>query len=176
MSRNPVSRVYSRALLEAAAEADLRDQVFGEMESLGQALDSDLPSFLLSPKVSLGDRHAVVDRIFEGCSPLFLSFLRLVIRKGRASALPDMVRDFRAYADLLAGRAAGTLSTAVPVSGSLVGEIRDTISAALEKQVQLEPREDPALLGGFVARIGDRFLDASLKTRLEAIRQKMKSA
>ena len=162
MSRNPVSRVYSRALLEAAAEADLRDQVFGEMESLGQALDSDLPSFLLSPKVSLGDRHAVVDRIFEGCSPLFLSFLRLVIRKGRASALPDMVRDFRAYADLLAGRAAGTLSTAVP--------------AALEKQVQLEPREDPALLGGFVARIGDRFLDASLKTRLEAIRQKMKSA
>ncbi len=170
MSRDPISRKYSRALLEAARESDSLQAVMADVALLEEVWQTELPAFLLSPKVQLAQRLAVVEEVFASSGPLFRSFLSLVIRKGRAALLPQMMQEMREFADAEAGRVTGTLVTATEVGDSLKDEIHTTLSRMVGRQVQLEHKLDPRLLGGFVARVEDRQLDASLRTRLEQMR------
>ncbi len=171
MSRGAVARSYGRALFEAAEEAQLREQVMAEAAVLEDALRSDLFPLLLSPKVPMATRLAVVREIFAGASPLFLSFLALVIRKGRAGALPEMVLVLRDLDHEAAGRAVGELHSALPLPEELKERIRAAMSRLTGKELSLVERQDPELLGGFVARVGDRMLDMSLRTRMDQLRR-----
>jgi len=166
-----VARSYGRALFEAAAEAGLREQVMAEAKALGEALHSDLLPLLLSPKVPMATRLAVVREVFAGASPLFLSFLSLVIRKGRAGALPEMVLVLQDLDHEAAGRAVGELRSALPLPEELKERIRTAVSRMTGKELSLVEHQDPELLGGFVARVGDRMLDLSLRTRLSQLRR-----
>lgn len=171
MSRGAVARSYGRALFEAAVEAGLREQVLAETKALDEALRSELLPLLLSPKVPMGTRLAVVREIFSDASPLFLSFMSLVIRKGRAGALPEMVLVVQDLDHEAAGRALGEVRSAQPISAELLERIRVAMSRMTGKELSLVERQDPELLGGFVARVGDRMLDLSLRTRLDQLRR-----
>ena len=170
MSRDPISRKYSRALLEVARERGELESVMSEVAALEEAWKTELPAFLLSPKVQLAQRLAVVEELFASTGALFRAFLGLVIRKGRTALLPQMMQDMREFADAEAGRVTGTLVTAAEVGEPLKAEIHSALSQMLGRQVQLEHKLDPQILGGFIARIEDHQLDASLRTRLEQMR------
>lgn len=175
MSRAAVARSYGSALFEAAQEAGELPRLLTELTALESALKTELQGLLLSPRVPMDKRLAVVREIFSGASPLFLSFLVLVIRRGRAGALPEMIEVVRTRDHAAAGRAVGELSSAVPLSDELKEEIRATMSRLTGTDLQLAERLDPDLLGGFVARVGDHMLDLSLRTRLEQLRRQLKA-
>ena len=175
MSRAAVARGYGRALFEAAAEAGQLPQVLEEAGALEQALKTDLQGLLLSPKVPVAQRLAVVREIFDGASALFLSFLTLVIRKGRAGALPEMIAVLRDLDNRAAGRAVGELVTAGEISEEVREQIRATMAGLTGTELRLVARIDPELLGGFTARVGDQLLDLSLRTRLDQLRRHLRA-
>ena len=72
-------------------------------------------------------------------------------------------------ADTLANRVRATVPTAAPASSGLQAEFTAALSTATGKQVVLETKVDPTILGGMVARVGSRLFDASLRTRLETL-------
>lgn len=170
-----MGRAYGRALFEAAAEAGQLPQVLEEAGALEQTLKTDLQGLLLSPKVPVARRLAVVREVFAGASPLFLSFLSLVIRKGRAGALPEMIQTLRDLDNLAAGRAVGELVTAGEVSEAVREQIRATMAGLTGTELRLAARIDPELLGGFTARVGDQLLDCSLRTRLNQLRRHLRA-
>ncbi len=176
MSVSPISRTYAGALYELAAEEGIVEALLKDLEALSQALPGELESFLLSPKVPLARRQAVLDELFAQAHPRFLAFLQLVVRKGRAGLLAEMAEDFRLRVEASQGRIHGLLESAVDVDEDLRGELADSISKTFGKTVQLETRTRPELLGGFRVRAAGRLLDASLRTRLEALRKHMKAA
>jgi F-type H+-transporting ATPase subunit delta len=171
VSRCAVARSYGRAIFEAAREAGTGERVRAEADALAEALRTDLQPLLLSPKVPLATRLAIVAEIFAGTSPLFLSWLSLVIRKGRAGALAEMVQVLRDLEDAAAGRAVGELRTAAPLSEELGERIRGTMARLTGTELRLRQVQDPELLGGFVARVGNQLLDLSLRTRLDRLRR-----
>jgi F-type H+-transporting ATPase subunit delta len=175
MSRGAVERSYGRALFEAAREANQLPQVLEEAAALEAALATELQGLLLSPRVPMAQRLDVVDEIFSGASRLFLSWLRLVIRRGRAGALPGMVEVLRDEERRVSGKAVGELTSAVDLPESLREEIRAELGRLTGTDLQLEARRDPELLGGFVARVGDRMLDLSLRNRLNQLRRQLKA-
>jgi F-type H+-transporting ATPase subunit delta len=125
--------------------------------------------------VPLAQRLAVVGEVFAGASPLFLSFLSLVIRKGRAGALPEMVQTLRDLDRAAAGRAVGELRTATELPAALKEEIRRTMSRLTGRELELSETRDPELLGGFTARVGDQLLDLSLRRRLDQLRRHLQA-
>jgi F-type H+-transporting ATPase subunit delta len=175
MSKGAVARSYGRALFEAAREAGILPRVLDEAAALEQAWRTELPDLLLSPKVPLARRLEVVREVFAGASPLFLSFLELVIRKGRAGALPEMTAVLRQLDHQAAGRAMGRLESAVPLPEPLQEEIRVLMARLTGREPTLAARVDPELLGGFTARVGDQLLDLSLRTRLERLRRHLRA-
>jgi len=176
VSGGAVARSYGRALYEAAAAAGDLPRVLVEAAALEQALATELPSLLLSPRVPMATRLAVVREVFAGASPLFLAFLELVIRKGRAGALGGMIQVLRDLDHAAAGRAVGELAVAGDIPEALAEEIRAVMARLTGTDLRLTRRRDPELLGGFVARVGDRMLDLSLRTRLEHLRRHLRSA
>jgi len=175
VSRGAVERSYGRALFEAARDAGQLPAVLEAATALEAALGTELQGLLLSPRVPMAQRLAVVDGIFADAGPLFLSWLRLVIRRGRAGALPGMVEVLREEERRAAGKAVGELRSAVDLPEGLREEIRATLGALTGTDLRLEARRDPELLGGFVARVGDRMLDLSLRSRLDQLRRQLKA-
>lgn len=176
MSRDAVSRSYATALFEASRDAGALDRLRDELGALESAWDSDLQPFLLSPKAPMAARLSVLDEVFADASDLLRSFLRHVVRKGRAGHLPAMIEELRELDRKASGRAVARLDTATEVDGQVQEQIRDHMADLMELKLDLEARQDPAILGGFVVRVGDRMLDASLKTRLEALRKQLKAS
>ncbi len=81
-----------------------------------------------------------------------------------------MVAHYRRLADRASGVVRAEVTTAIPVDETTVARIKGTLSERLGGAVETTVRQDPGILGGLVVRIGDRVVDASLRTRLQQLR------
>ncbi len=174
MIEGSLARRYAKAILELAQESSSVDAVGAQLDALVElclANDSQLLGAMGNPGFTAVERRGVLEAVLPkvGAGPLFSNFVRLVADKDRFAALPDIAREYRALADTLANRVRATVTTAAPASSGLQAEITAALSTATGKQVVLETKVDPTILGGMVARVGSRLFDASLRTRLETL-------
>ena len=174
MIEGSLARRYAKALLSLAAESGQSD-AFGaqldEVVRLSSQEGGNLLDVMSNPSFTPAERHQVLETVLPrlGLEPVVANFVRLVLDKDRFGALPDIAREYRALADVAANRVRATVTTAFPASTALQAEIAQSLASATGKTVLVETKVDPGLLGGLVARVGDRVFDASLRTRLEQI-------
>jgi len=117
--------------------------------------------------------------IFQSLSgPLRLSsvtvdFVNLLIDRERINHLPVIAQCYSDLSDELANRIRATLKTAKPLSSSRVREIQNQLEASVSKKIILAVQEEPALIGGVVAKIGNLIYDGSLKTQLSRMKENL---
>ncbi len=87
--------------------------------------------------------------------------------------LPEMVRAYREMEDEDKGQARAEVRTAAPLTDAEKLELTRRLEGALGKRILLEEREDPALLGGFVAQVGSYIVDGSLDGQLARMRDRL---
>jgi len=172
MTEGSIPRRYAKALFELAQEASAIDRVGEQLDAvveLARANDGQVLSVMSNPGFTASERRAVLDLVLPrlGLASLVQNFVRLVLDKDRFEALPDVAREYRALADAAANRVRATVTTASAASPALRAKITRSLSASTGKDVVVEMKVDPALLGGMVARVGSKLYDASLRTRLE---------
>lgn len=169
MTRHPVARVYTEALYEIAREKSMVEEAGGELEQVRDLLEkeSQFSLFLDSPLLETKTKLDLLHRALSGnVSDLILDFMSLLLEKGRFGALPSIAEAYREIADAHAGRSRVQVTSAKPLSDALRQEIRTTVSRALGREIVLQDRVEPALVGGAVITIGDTVYDGSLATRL----------
>ena len=169
-----VARRYAKALLELAREADQLDRILGDItrfEELCASGDGRLGDVLTNPLFTHAERSAMLEQIVPrfGLHPTTQNFLRLLVDKDRMAALPGIVREYRALADLAANRVRATVTTASPLDPATFADVQHALDKATGKNVVIETAVDPSLLGGIVARVGSIVYDASLRTRLDRL-------
>ncbi|HMV69794.1 MAG TPA: ATP synthase F1 subunit delta [Myxococcota bacterium] len=172
------ARRYARALVELAVESEAEEIVLGELQRLVANLAGDgreLRHVLCSPVFSAEERAAVLGVILPrlGVGRVTASFLRLLSDRGRFGVIDEVLRLYTAAMDERAGRVRVHVSTTEPLSPQMEHAIRVTFERATGKQVVLDASIDASLIGGMVARLGDRVFDASLRTRLDDLRRKL---
>ena len=171
-----VARVYAESLLDAAAESNQTDQVLEEFAELIDGVLGAAPQFeayLVSGAAS-GKKAEVIRRAFDGrASDLFRNFL-LVLNAHRRL---DLMRGIREVATELhaerAGRMRVLVTSAVPLTDDQRERLRQELRARYRKEPVLTARVEPDLLGGLVVRVGDWVYDASVRARLETVRQQI---
>ncbi|MSQ00299.1 MAG: ATP synthase F1 subunit delta [Myxococcales bacterium] len=174
MIEGSLARRYAKALLALGQEEGNADTLGEQLDAFVafiQRDDGQLLGVMSHPGLTPSERKAVLEALLPklGLLPTLVSFVRLVLDKNRFIALPDMAREYGALADLAAGRVRATVTTSVAASASLKKQIAASLAAATGKQVVLELKVDPSLLGGMVAHVGSRVYDASLRTRLDSL-------
>jgi F-type H+-transporting ATPase subunit delta len=169
---------YATALFELALEENALDQVEQDLNRFNQALDAveDLRRLVMSPVFTADEQQramaAVLDEVkIEG---LTANFLKLVAKNRRLFASPEMIKAFRALLANHRGQTSAEVISAAPLEEGQVRALQTALKAALHKDVQLEQRTDPSLLGGLIVRVGSRMVDNSLRTKLNSLKTVMK--
>ena len=115
---------------------------------------------------------AILDKMqIEG---LTANFLKLIARNRRLFAAPDMIRPFAWLLARHRGQTSAEVISAAKLEDGQMRALQSALNAALHKDVQLEQRVDPSLLGGLVVKIGSRMIDNSLRTKLNSLKHAMK--
>ena len=171
---------YATALFELARETDAIDAVKADLDRFDAlvAENPDLNRLVRSPVFSAAEQlqalSAVLDR--AGIGGLAAKFLKLVTMNRRLFAARDMVRGYRELVALHKGEATAEVTVAERLKDDHVAALKSALKAVSGKDVDLNIKIDPAIIGGLVVKLGSRMVDASLRTKLNAIRHAMKEA
>ena len=171
---------YAIALFDLASETNAIDAVKADLESFDKLVAEigDLERLVRSPVFSADEQlnalSAVLDR--AGISGLAAKFLKLVTAKRRLFAVRDMIKGFRELVAKHKGEATAEVTVAEALKDEHIEALRTALKAVSGKDVTLDIKIDPAIIGGLVVKLGSRMVDTSLRTKLNAIKHAMKEA
>ena len=173
-----IARVYADALFQAAEHKNKLDEVHEQLDQFADELarNHDLQVFLFSPYFSSTEKREGIARAVSGAEPEFVSFLELLAEKHR---MPALFRIRRRFDDLWAEakkRLAVILTSAVELDPKVVEQVGREVERQTDRQIDLESEVDPEILGGLVLRVGNKVLDASVRSKLERLRKEVASA
>jgi F-type H+-transporting ATPase subunit delta len=173
LSENKIARVYATALYEAAEEEGRVEEVQRDLGEFVQALDSSMEfrKFLVAEEISDARKTQVLMELTEGGSELMRNLLRLMVDKNRESELVGVYRAFVTLSEEARGIVHVQVVSAIPLTAPLQDALRTKIESSLNKTVELTMTVDKEILGGLRLRIGDRVADASVRHRLERLRE-----
>jgi F-type H+-transporting ATPase subunit delta len=171
-------RIYARALFQAAQDKGRLETVHRQLDELRDAVAEaeDLRAVLENPEVDSRVKGDVLARIAQGADEEVVNFLRLIAEKGRAGELTEIVDEFDSLVSAEERILDVELTTATELSEQEFGRILGRIEAASGRKVQATRKVDPNLIGGIVLQAGSMRLDASVRGRLERLRQDLTHA
>ena len=175
MAEGSLARRYAKAFVEITAKKGAVDPVGADLLALADtvAQSHDLQVVLQNPAISPKNRQAVLDELLRslGAQPETTVLVRALLDRGRITNLQAVALANRALADDLAGRVRAEVVAAERLDELRLSRIQKSLEAATGKKVVLQHREDPALLGGVITRIGSWVYDGSLRTQIRLLRE-----
>lgn len=171
---------YAAALFDLAQETHAIDAVKIDLERFDALIAEtpDLARLVRSPVFSADDQLKALAPVLDraGIGGLAAQFIKLTTANRRLFVIRDMVR---AYRDLVArqkGEATASVTVAEKLKPEHLAALRAALKAVSGKDVDLDVKIDPAIIGGLVVKLGSRMVDTSLRTKLNAIKHAMKEA
>jgi len=172
-----LSRTYAEALVGAAESQGQVEPVLDELDAIVADVLAPNPKFaalLASPLLPQHDKDRILVETFEGRAlPTVVHFLRVLNRHGRLGLLAPVARAARAIWDHRQNRRPVSVRSAVPLDDAQQTALRDRLAGLLGATPILNLSVDPSLIGGLVVQAGDDVYDASVRRRLEQLRQRL---
>ena len=172
-----ISKTYGEALYELALEENKVDSFTEEIRILQQILaeNQDLSRLINHPKIVKEEKLQVMRNIFEGkMDKELLGFLSLIITKDRYNEIDSILQYFLYQVKELKGIGVVYVTTAealkVPQRELVIAKLLETTKY---QQMEMHYTVDKSLIGGMVIRIGDRVVDSSIKSKLDALQKKL---
>jgi F-type H+-transporting ATPase subunit delta len=171
-------RIYANALFEAAKGQGRLEPVRDDLHSFAEAVEQvpQLKALLESPDVDSRQKVEALREILADADELVRNFLLLVVEKGRAPELGEMVRELDALVAAEEGILDVELTTAVELSDEDAKKLLEQIEKVSGRRLRARREVDPNLIGGFVLRAGSHRADASVRGRLQRLRRELKGA
>lgn len=165
-------RIYAEALFSAAKEQDRLQQVAEELADFVAAVRDvpELRSVLRNPQLEPRAKAGVLDDLLGGAEELVRNFLMLAAEKGRIGEIEQIGAEFERLLAREQRRLTVELTTAHELSDEDAASILSQIEQASGRKVDATRRIDPSLIGGIVLRAGSLQVDASVRGRLERLR------
>ncbi|MGE0194257.1 MAG: F0F1 ATP synthase subunit delta [Methylocystis sp.] len=170
---------YATAHYDLATEKRAADDVAAALDKFQSLIDesADLKRLVKSPVFSAQEQVKALDAVLAKAqiSGVATNFIRLVASKRRLFVISDMIAAYRRLND----RAKGLVRADVTVAGPLKPDHEAALREALAgvsggKTVDLNVKTDPSIIGGLIVKLGSRMVDASVRTKLNSIRTRMK--
>jgi len=171
---------YATALFDLARDGKAVDAVKADLDRFDALIaeSADLNRLVRSPVFSAEEQLQALGAILDkaGIGGLAAQFLKLVTSNRRLFAVRDMVRGYRELVADYKGEATADVTVAEELKGDHLDTLRSALKSVSGKDVDLNIKVDPSIIGGLVVKLGSRMVDTSLRTKLNAIRHAMKEA
>lgn len=175
MKSSKVATRYAQALIELSIEQNNLEAISADMNSFTEVCEAnrDFEVMLESPIVKADKKIAVINAIFEQFHPLSKSFAELITRNGREAMLPQIAIAFNDLLKAHNGILPITLVSAKPLADSVKKSILAKVQGSVEGKLEVTELIDEALVGGFIVRMGDFQIDASVASQLGQLKQRL---
>lgn len=174
MLTSKVAKRYAQGLLDFTNESGQTAAVFSEMKDVVKIMaeSKDLNKFFLTPYIDAKKKIEVANEIFKGLSASSQNLIRLVIKHGRESQLKNIAQEFINKVEDINGVQRVTLTTATQLSKENIDQIlRSTNLVNANSNFDLKMIINQDILGGYILRVGDQQVDASVKTKLNQVKK-----
>ena len=176
-----VSGRYAGALFELARENKFVDEVRADLDRFDAMIgeSADLNRLVRSPVFGADEQLKALQVILDraGIGGLAANFLRVITTNRRLFAVRDMIRAFRTLVARHRGEVSAQITVAEPLNDSNTNALKDALKNVTGgKDIDLDVKVDPAIIGGLIVKVGSRMVDSSLRTKLNAIKFAMKEA
>jgi F-type H+-transporting ATPase subunit delta len=172
---------YANALFELALENRATDAVKNDLDRFDALIteSADLGRLVRSPVYGADEQLRALSAILDkaGIKGIAANFLRVITTNRRLFAVPDMIRIYRALVARHKGEVTAQITAADRLSDNNLEALRSALKSVTGgKDIDLDVRIDPAIIGGLVVKLGSRMIDSSLRTKLNAMKFAMKEA
>ncbi|MGJ1204048.1 ATP synthase F1 subunit delta [Sphingobacterium lactis] len=172
MSVFKVASRYAKSLIDLSKEHNNLDEVKADMEDVIAVIKSntELQAVLNNPIIKTEKKLAILKALFQDkVKPEILDFFCIMVNKGRAEIVyPTAVEFIREYNEVK-GIVHAVVTSAAPLSETSLSALKQEIANQINATVQLTNKVDKSLIGGFVVKVGDRQIDASILGKLNKL-------
>ena len=176
MKDTSVAARYARALFIVTEKRGETAQALPDLQGLWEALRPGTPAgrLVATPLVLLSDKRKVVQQVLADRAHRSVAlFADLLLRKKRLGELATIVTEFEALVERQQGIQRAQVVSAVPLTEAERRQVHDEIEKMTGKTVRLAAEIDPRLMGGALIRIGDRVIDRSVRSLLDAMERRL---
>ena len=177
MVSGSLARRYAKAVFELGNKAGGLEKIGADLRSFAKAMreSKELETTLTSPAIRRTDRKKILDAVMQriSVSPTTANLMYLLLEGERMASVVAISRALDAMIEAKAGRIAAEVVSAKPLDPAQLSQITASLEKLSGKKVSVSHREDPDLLGGVVAKLGDTVYDGSLRTQLRIMRDEL---
>jgi F-type H+-transporting ATPase subunit delta len=172
MNDSRISVRYSRALFQAALENKILERINQDMILIKDICSKpEVKEILSNPVIRPSKKTEILNSLLvKDVHKLTLSLIGLVVKNGREKFLPAIARVFVHTTMKHNDITESLLTTAVKVDPVIKKQITDMITGHFKTKVDLKENIDETIIGGFILRVDDSYIDASVRNKLRKIR------
>lgn len=182
MSSNKLARRYALALIELGKEADALRSISNSLNDFSGVLtlsDRLLHRSMNNPAISIEEKRATIEAIAKELQlhSFVRNMIHILLERGRLSIFSNLVTSFDGMADKELNRVRATVTTASDISEEEKTKVRNTLSSSHSispENLIVEFQIDESIIGGLVAKVGDRIFDGSIRSQLKEIQNILK--
>jgi F-type H+-transporting ATPase subunit delta len=171
---------YATALFELAREEKSIEAVSADLDKFEAMLagSADLARLVRSPVFSAEVQSKALAAVLAdaGISGNAAKFLKVLTANRRLFAVSEVIRAYRALVAKFRGEATAEVTVAEQLSEKNLDALKAALKTVTGKDVALNVKVDPSIIGGLVVKLGSRMVDSSLRTKLNSIKHAMKEA
>ena len=173
--KNPkLSNRYAKALFNFAGENNQIEEVYGDLTMFAKTLkeNRELQVLLRNPVVPSNQKHQIFESVFNGTlHNITYQFMDVLLKKHREPALDTICEEFFKLYNHSHNIKTVTITTAQPLGDGLKSKIMTMLTDQTHATIDLKQVVDPDIIGGFVIKMDDYYLDSSILSKINKLKQ-----
>ena len=167
---------YAQGIFEIAQAEGSLEKVENELFQFSQLFQDNeqLREKLTDQSLPVEKRQAIVeDLLGQKATPLTVNLISFIVGAGRARELPEIVNRLVQRAAAARQHEVAEVRSAIMLDEEQQRRLIEALEKATGKKIELKVIQDPSVLGGVVARVGDTVIDGTVRRRLEQLRESL---
>ncbi|MRX39325.1 ATP synthase F1 subunit delta [Flavobacterium sp. LC2016-23] len=166
---------YAKAILDLANSKGVAEAVNNDMKSIASAIDTniELSTFIQNPTTKVEVKESALLEVFADVNGVTKGLFHLLFENKRFEILEAIALEYKKLFDESNGVEVATVTTAIPMDATLEAKVLAKVATLSDKKITIENIVDPAIIGGFILRIGDQQYNASVANRLQVLKREL---
>ncbi len=178
MINTTLAKRYANALVEIGQANNALDKYGDDLQAITDITESskDFREVLINPVFTNEDKKKIAAGILEkmGADPIVRNFIYVLIDRKRIDQLVGINKAYAQAVDEIKGITRGEVVSAQELTDDQLNRVNEALSAISQKSVVLTTKVDPSLIGGLVAKVGDKLFDGTIRTQLNQLKESLK--
>nr|WP_315223862.1 ATP synthase F1 subunit delta [uncultured Flavobacterium sp.] len=166
---------YAKAILDLANSKGVAEAVNNDMKAIASTIESnlELSTFIQNPTTKVEVKESALLEVFADVNGVTKGLFHLLFENKRFEILEAIALEYKKLFDESNGVEVAKVTTAIPMDAALEAKVLAKVATLSDKKITIENIVDPAIIGGFILRIGDQQYNASVANRLQVLKREL---